>query len=314
MVSIIIPAYNYATLISMTLDSVLAQTYPAFECIIVDNGSTDNTLEVVTPYLSDSRFKYIRQENKGVSGARITGLKVAEGEYVLFLDADDLIEKDKLKTAVEVLDANLDIAIAYSDMRYFKTGDPGTLFRNYQCNKNYDAPWMSYLSGSGAEVAAVFVKGNNMVISSPVFRRNVISEIGLPDPSLNYNEDWDFWLRMVLAGKKIKYVEEQDALTLVRVHSYSASRNVFGMQVAGLRVLEKNAQKIRDLGLSQLLSQRIMDHEKAIALSLLQCPSRIFKERMSYLKQHGLSGRIFKREMKNPYFAKIYLGLKYLIS
>jgi glycosyltransferase involved in cell wall biosynthesis len=313
MVSVIIPTYNYASFIGQTLRSLQLQSYPDFECLIIDNGSTDNTAEVVKPFLRDQRFKYIKQENKGVSAARIAGLKAAGGEYILFLDADDLIERDKLKVAVEILEKHEDVALVYSDMRYFKSEEPGKLYYRFECNSRNDTPWMSYVSGSRARVAEVFLNGNTMVISSPVFRHQVISEIGLPDQLLDHNEDWDFWLRMVLAGKKIMYVERDETMTLIRVHKGSASRNIFGMQVAGLRVLQKNSPKIKELKLGKLLAKRIQDHEKAITAGLLRTPNNEFDQKIAYLKKHGLLEHFFKKQINNPFLAKIYLGLKTLL-
>jgi len=97
LVSIIVPCFNYGQFLSEALESLLAQTYPRWECIIVDDGSTDNTKEAVNFYVQkDSRFRYIYQVHRGVSSARNRALKEAAGTYIQFLDADDMLEKDKL--------------------------------------------------------------------------------------------------------------------------------------------------------------------------------------------------------------------------
>jgi hypothetical protein len=104
---------------------VQAQTYQHWECIVVDDGSTDNTDGVVRTFTeSDSRIKYIRQENRGLAAARNTGIGTSAGNYFQFLDADDLIETEKLARQVEFLEEHPEVDIVFADVRYFKTGDP----------------------------------------------------------------------------------------------------------------------------------------------------------------------------------------------
>jgi glycosyltransferase involved in cell wall biosynthesis len=101
LVSIIVPCYNYGYFLPETLDSILAQSYTKWECIIVDDGSTDNTKDVATTYLiTDQRFRYIYQNNRGLSAARNTGIKLSKGSYIQFLDADDLLQEKKLESQI----------------------------------------------------------------------------------------------------------------------------------------------------------------------------------------------------------------------
>src|SRR5205085_11286677 len=99
-VSVLTPLYNSAAFIRGTLDSLLAQTYTNWESLLVDDGSTDDTAEVVRPYLEDSRFRYVRQENQGIAGARNTGIRAATGEWVCLLDHDDRWLPEKLERQV----------------------------------------------------------------------------------------------------------------------------------------------------------------------------------------------------------------------
>jgi len=104
MISVIVPCYNHAKYLPQTLHSVLMQSYNNWECIIVNDGSTDNTEEVASEWVKkDMRFKYIKKINGGLSSARNEGLNVIIGKYVQFLDADDLIENEKLKLSLEVI-------------------------------------------------------------------------------------------------------------------------------------------------------------------------------------------------------------------
>ena len=101
LVSIIVPCYNQARYLPDALASVASQTYPHWECIIVNDGSLDHTSEVARQWLEkDDRFKYVEKQNGGLSSARNAGLKVAKGEYIQLLDADDLLEADKIKVQI----------------------------------------------------------------------------------------------------------------------------------------------------------------------------------------------------------------------
>ncbi len=113
-VSVIIPTYNYAKFIPEAIRSVLDQTFCDFELIIVDDGSTDETREVIKPYLDDARVKYVYQENKGLSSARNLGITTSRGEYIAFLDADDLWMPEKLQKQVPLLESNHKVALIYS--------------------------------------------------------------------------------------------------------------------------------------------------------------------------------------------------------
>jgi len=310
LVSIIIPAYNYGRFILETLESVRSQTFTDFECLVIDNGSTDNTKDVIAEILTDKRFKYFYQENKGVSAARNRGLREAKGKYIQFLDADDLIQDQKLEQSVNFMESNPSTHLVYSDMRYFKDGNSKELFMNYNCNREDQRPWMKYVSGSGKEMMELFLKGNNMVISSPVFRAELTGEIGYMDESIGHNEDWDFWLRMTLAGKEFHFLNAPGSMTLIRIHKSSASLNVFKMQVGGLLVLMKNSEAIVKSGLKSLLDRRIIDHKQGIKNSLLQSDNKIFSERITYLKEKSLFNLFFSNDSQNVWLSKLKLRFK----
>ena len=97
LVSVIIPCYNVSDFVEKCIQSVLVQSYDNLEIIIVNDGSTDDTGEKIKTFLYDERIRYIVQENKGLSGARNTGLDIMKGDYVCFIDSDDVIHKDYVK-------------------------------------------------------------------------------------------------------------------------------------------------------------------------------------------------------------------------
>lgn len=256
-ISIIVPCYNYGHFIADTLNSVLEQTYPDWECIIVDDGSVDNSREVVSAFIShDNRFTYIFQENKGLPAARNTGLRAAQGEFLQFLDADDLIEKRKLELQFGFLSDNPDIDIVYGSARYFTTEQPE--LRLYSMT-GADHPWMPKLSGKGKPMIAALIKSNIMVVSAALVRRNVMTKCGVFDETLRFCEDHEYWLRCALSGMSFHYADSSEAWTLVRSHPASMSKNSLGMMQATLSILDAVKIKLHDADILQLLQKTIFD-------------------------------------------------------
>lgn len=120
-VSVLIPTYNRAKYIRDAIDSVLRQTFTDFEVIVVDDGSTDNTREIVTGY-TDPRVKYIYQENSGVSTARNNGIKISNAEYIAFLDSDDMYLEDMLEKSVRILDEHPEVGYSYGQSNIMREG------------------------------------------------------------------------------------------------------------------------------------------------------------------------------------------------
>jgi len=170
-VSVIIPTYNRARVVSKAIDSVLAQTYRDFEVIVVDDASTDDTAQVLARY--GDRIRVIRrQTNGGPGAARNDGIKASEGEFIAFLDSDDLYLPCRLRISVEALDAAPDYGGAYANM--LKVAPDGALLTS----------WLS-------EVAQEALNTNTATI-----RRHCFDEVGLFDESLHRFEDVHMWLRL----------------------------------------------------------------------------------------------------------------------
>ena len=220
-VSVIVPSYNYGHFIAETLASVRGQTLDAWECLVVDDGSTDDTWEVVIPAAQrDARIKYIRQTNGGLASARNTGLRHAVGELVQFLDADDLIAPRKLEVQSRFLASEPDVGLVYGNVRYF---DSDT--RERRRGFFNDDPWMPEVSGAGAELLRVLIRRNIMVVNSPLVRRTVIDAVGWFDGAPSGLEDWDYWLRCALAGTRFRYLDDEGTMALVRLHRRSMSQD-----------------------------------------------------------------------------------------
>ena len=202
LVSIIIPTYNRAHLISETLDSVLAQTYQNWECIIVDDGSTDNTDEVVGTYVKkDPRFKYYHRPDEhmpGGNGARNYGFKMCQGEYVNFLDSDDLLSPYFLSNKEnDFLNVELDAIVSLSQTFNNIPGDNSILWNVLPENNN---------SREFNNLIANFIKQN--MLWPPIaiiWNRNFLLKEELWNEHLKAWQDWEFHIKMLLEKPNLDF-------------------------------------------------------------------------------------------------------------
>lgn len=233
-VSVILPCYNYGLFLREALDSLLGQTYTSWECIIIDDGSVDDTREVVNEYvILDGRFKYFHQQNQGLSAARNKGLECATGRYIQFIDADDKIQSEKLEKHVAYLESHPDVDVVYGSVVYF--GESEDILTGSEISRN-DAIWMPRISGSGKLLLASFVKGNGLVVNAAIFKASLISDVGYFNVSLRSHEDWEFWIRCVIAGKVFHYLNQEGAQAMVRVHGNSMSQESYRMLISNIKV------------------------------------------------------------------------------
>ena len=246
MVSVIIACYNYGWLISETLESVLAQAYQNWECLIVDDGSTDNSRTVVEKYRQrDARFSYHYQPNQGMSAARNRGLAIAHGEFIQFLDADDLLASNKLAVQVAYLEAHASADLVYGDMRYFQHGEPAVLSRSADMR---DIAWVRGVQGQGEELVNALVEGNVMVSNAPLLRAALLRRVGPFAEELRWVEDWQYWVRCAIAGASFHYDSTPEAWALVRVHPTSTSHNALRMHDHEVLVRRQLTKQLEVIG------------------------------------------------------------------
>lgn len=183
-ISVIVPCYNQGLYLAEALESIVAQTYTQWECIIVNDGSVDNTAEVAILYCKlDRRFKYIFKENGGVASARNAGIAAASGVYILPLDADDKIGRQYLDLAVDVFDKFPRVKVVYCQAEYFgtKTG-----------------PWLL----PEPDINSLLL--DNMIFCSALFKKAEFDRIGGYNLSLVHGlEDWDFWIKLLRSNDEI---------------------------------------------------------------------------------------------------------------
>lgn len=220
-VSIIIPSYNFGHHIGETIRSVQEQVYSNWECIIVDDGSTDNTADVAQlAARSDDRIIYIHQGNAGVSAARNAGMAKATGDYLLFLDADDKISKEKLAIQVDVLENNPEIDISYSATFYFHNDKPEQLFLTRSLKNEDRTP---RINDAGFAVMRLFVGTNIFQPSASLMRRSAVKVTPWFKKELKAMEDWDFFLRLAFNGCHFAYCDNPAAFSTIRIHDANAT-------------------------------------------------------------------------------------------
>jgi Glycosyl transferase family 2 len=233
-------------------DSVLKQSYRNWECIVVDDGSTDCTREVVLRYCSrDRRFRYLRQDNSGLSAARNTGIANSSGAYLQFLDSDDLIEPRKLECQVDYLERNPEIGIVYDHVWYFDSNNPCARRRTRTGSESNDR-YPPVVQGSWNEVLLLLVENSLIMPLAPLSRRSVIEFIGYFDTSLNSSEDWDYWLRCAAKGVRFQHCEFADARGCVSYHPGSMCTNHLRMAHTKLQVRKKIATLTEDRAILDL--------------------------------------------------------------
>lgn len=220
-VSVIIPTYNQAQYLKDAVDSVLESTYQDFEIIIVDDGSTDNTQEVAKKS-SDPRIHYVYQENQGLSGARNTGILLATGVFLTYLDSDDLFLPEKLFLLTDVLEKESEIG--------FVAGQAIIIDEN---NRPLGEVFTEPIPNDPTRL----LLHNPLHVSSVMVRREWQERVGLFDQSLRSYEDWDMWLRLAQAGCQMRWVAHP--VSLYRFHSAQMTRDDRQMTVSTFAVLDK---------------------------------------------------------------------------
>jgi len=225
-ISVIIPVYNGAKTIDRTINSVLLQTFSDFEIIVIDDGSIDETLEVVGR-IGDLRIKVYSYSNTGVSAARNHGINHAQGEYVSFIDADDLWTGDKLAAQYQALQDHPQAQVAYSWTDWIDEND--RLLR--------PAAHMSLEGNIYANLLIIDFMGCG---SNPLIHKQALLTVGGFDPVLRGGEDWDLWIRL---AAQYEFVCVRSPQVLYRQVQNSASKDLELMERDGSRVITKSFQQ-----------------------------------------------------------------------
>ncbi len=252
LISVVIPAYNAEKTIKETIESVLNQTFSDFELIVINDGSQDSTLEIVSS-ISDPRIKVFSYPNSGPQKSRNRGTAHASSEYISFLDADDLWMPDKLEAQLKALQENPQAGVAYSWTDYIDESGkllPQRIYGNFTGNV--------YLK----LLLADFV-GNG---SNPLIRKQALVEVGGFDELLVAGQDWDMWVRL---ASKYPFVAVPSVHILYRVSGSSWSTNLARREAGFKRVIEKAIAQTPEL-LQPLKKDIISNRYKCLTFDALQ--------------------------------------------
>lgn len=289
LVSVIIPAYNIEKYIGRCLDSVLAQTYENLEIIVVDDGSSDDTGKILDDYEEkDSRIKVIHKENGGVSSARNKGLDMAAGDYIGFVDGDDLIAPEMYETLVNLLEEE-DADIAHCGYQmvfpdrvdyYYNTGK-----RKVQTTEE---GLKDLLSGEMIEPALY-----NKLYKRKLFDNNRLDE------SLKINEDLDINYRLFKKSQKAVYQDETLYSYMIRKNSATGSNTIIRKNEDSFKVIQRIQTDCKEQKEIYMIAYR-----RYIYLLMAICRMSIKQKEYQKLKRD-----ILKKELKTKDF-KYYISLK----
>ena len=236
LVSVVTPAYNYARFLGDAFDSLVAQTLPEWEWLVVDDGSSDDTQQVLAALAArDPRVRFFRQENRGPGAARNRGLQESRGRYLQFLDADDRLLPEKLARHVRFLEEHPETGLVYSEVAYFRSEAPEQLMPSLHGKLSRSI--MQRVHGVD-EARAKLDHYNIIMTPSALFRRSLLSAEVRFDETAPLGEDYDFWIRLAASGCRFDYLETGGPLAAIRSHSTSTSRS-YETMTRGMIVVAK---------------------------------------------------------------------------
>ena len=224
-VTVVIPAYNAIEHIVETIETVLDQTYQDFELLVVDDGSTDGTADLLASFAEqEPKIRIITQCNQGVSAARNTAIKQAQGKYIAILDADDLWELTKLQKQVDSLEANPQAGLCYT--------------WTAMADSEGKATGRVIMSHAEGDVWQQLCEMNIVCCgSTPMILRRCFDDVGMFDENLLFSEDWDMWWRI---AAKYPFSVVKEPLIRYRQHSSSHSTNCQLMLETSRTLIESN--------------------------------------------------------------------------
>lgn len=291
-VSVIIPTYNRASLIPRALDSVLSQTFKDYEIVVIDDGSVDNTQEVIKPYWD--RIKYVRQKNGGISAARNRGIQESTGKYIAFLDSDDYWAPEKLEIQAGILDQNPKIGIVYVRMPIV--------------NEHGQILGMKPNGVSGKNFQELLRVWGDLPTSSVMTRRECFDRLGMFDENLPPMEDIDMWIRIAhdyelheIEGKTLAYYWR---------HDHQITQDLIKVYSGLVKVHDKILRTFKDIP-RELITQKLVKNQ--YTLSRVYYSKQKMKEAFVNLSQsiarYPLVGALFIENTDN-FLQKLFKIIK----
>ena len=264
LISIIIPTYNRAHMIGETLDSIIAQTYTNWECIVVDDGSTDNTQEVLEEYIDkDTRFKYHHRPKgkpKGPNSCRNYGFKICKGDYVNFFDSDDIYKANAFEELINKIVEDNDAIITKVELKDF---DKDIILKENRIISNQ-------------RIEDFFIEKITFYVSGPFWKKSFLTnQDSIFDEEIGNGDDWDFNLRMLYKKPNLSFIEEP--LIQIRIHknSFSKEKNKLNKKevLSDFKALEKHIvliSSIENINQKSIRNFIIKRYNRALKWALFQ--------------------------------------------
>ncbi|NJO77647.1 MAG: glycosyltransferase [Cyanobacteria bacterium RM1_2_2] len=310
-VSIVLPSYNYARYLDERIQSLLNQTYTDFELLIVDDASTDNSVEVINQYVHDSRVRtHFFEQNSGLPYKRWNdGADLAQGEYILFAGADDSCEPTLIEKLVEKLEQNPTVGIAYcQSMQMDSDGKVGRSLKNRTDELDRNRWAQDFVNNGQDECQYLVIKNTIPNASAALLRRSTFETAGQFDVNLRLVADWMLWAKMLMISD-IAFVAEP--LNYFRLHAMTVTSNT---RKIGKHV-EENYQVISFITNSVALPQKSIDKaytrlvnrwvNSILKLAIRQPSEVMSKARMFYSiasqQDKQVNRRLFERAMKDVF-------------
>lgn len=253
--SVVIPVFNGAALVPMAIDHVLAQTYRPLQIVVVDDGSTDDTAEVLMRY--GDQIQLVRQKNRGVGHARNTGIAAARGQYVAFLDQDDWWQAEKIARQVASFASDPALGLVHTGVAYFD-----------ESSQNYTQPLnpLALPELLQGECFRQLLAENHIRNSSVMVRRDLLAKIGACDQAISGNtvQDYDLWLRLARVSH---FAYLPDHLTVIRLHERQGTWDRRQMLGEEARLLER--VRYQEPGISRELRGRMSSLYDALGVAHL---------------------------------------------
>lgn len=274
LISVIVPCYNQAHFLEETLNSILNQSYTNWECIIVNDGSPDDTENVAKKWtIKDSRFQYISKENGGLSSARNSGLEVAKGDFIQFLDSDDLLSSDKFQKSIDAIEKEgAEVVI--------------TNFIRFKKNLNQLKKAFCKLEEQTFTYESILLQWDrrfSIPIHCGLFKREIIGNVRFNE-KLKAKEDWFFWIQAFKSNPKVVFINVN--MAQYRMHNKGMTKDN--------SLMEENLRKAY-----LLIYNSLDDNHK-----------EKFFERLMHELEH--SKQEFKKFKDNVFYRKIFYKFKKL--
>ncbi|MCP4972023.1 MAG: glycosyltransferase family 2 protein [Arcobacter sp.] len=292
LISIIIPTYNRAQIIGETLDSIIAQNYTNWECIVVDDGSTDNTQEILQNYIAkDTRFQYHQRPKdklKGPNSCRNYGFKLSKGEFINFFDSDDFLKPDAFQVFVNQMNEKDDVDAIISKSELIDFFSRKKLKENKIFSNNL--------------IEDLFVEKITFYICGPFWNRNyLLKQNYLFDENIGNGDDWDFNLRMVYNNPTLIFIKETPQIQ-IRVHkdSFSQEKGKLNKKelLSDFKALEKHLELVsaqENINLKVIRDFIIKRYNRALKWALFQ------ENKLKYF----LLKEALKKQVKFGYYNKM---------